>query len=77
MRRKHQQFDVLRERMRSYAHIAERTLGNIGGIFSHGHRAETCHAEATAGQPASNVWNGDPQPTDTTTLLAQNGGPAT
>eukprot|EP00959_Pyramimonas_sp_CCMP1952_P300680 6289364-Pyramimonas_sp.AAC.1 len=63
--------------MRSYAHIAERTLGKIGGIFSRGHRAETVHAEAKAGQPATNVWNNDPQPTETTAQFALHGGPAT
>eukprot|EP00959_Pyramimonas_sp_CCMP1952_P094053 1967516-Pyramimonas_sp.AAC.1 len=67
-----QQFDALLERMRSYAHIAERPPGNIGGIFSHGHRTETFHVEANAGQPAKNVRNDDPQATETTTLLAQN-----
>eukprot|EP00959_Pyramimonas_sp_CCMP1952_P392464 8224091-Pyramimonas_sp.AAC.1 len=72
MPRDQQQFDALLERMRSYAHIAEKTPGNIGGIFSRGHRAETFHVEANAGQPANNLWNDDPQPTETTTLLAQN-----
>eukprot|EP00959_Pyramimonas_sp_CCMP1952_P206946 4328780-Pyramimonas_sp.AAC.1 len=62
--------------MRSYAHISERTPGNIGGIFSRGHRAETIHTEANAGQLASNVWNDDTLPIETTTLLAQNGGAA-
>eukprot|EP00959_Pyramimonas_sp_CCMP1952_P186653 3902853-Pyramimonas_sp.AAC.1 len=62
--------------MRSYAHIAERTLGYIGGIFSHGHRTETFHAVANAGRPANNVWNDDAPPTETATLLAQNGGTA-
>eukprot|EP00959_Pyramimonas_sp_CCMP1952_P119808 2505086-Pyramimonas_sp.AAC.1 len=60
----------------SYDHIAERTPGKIGGIFSHGHRTETSHAVDNAGQPANNVWNDDPQPTETTTLFAQNGGTA-
>eukprot|EP00959_Pyramimonas_sp_CCMP1952_P085262 1782739-Pyramimonas_sp.AAC.1 len=63
--------------MRSYAHIAERSPGNIGDIFSHGHRVQTFHAEASAGQLATNVRNDDPQPTETTTLFAQNGGLAT
>eukprot|EP00959_Pyramimonas_sp_CCMP1952_P342533 7176223-Pyramimonas_sp.AAC.1 len=76
MPRDQQQFYALLERMRSYAHIAERIPGNIGGIFSHGHRTETFHAEANAGQPANNVWNDGPQPTETITLLAQNGGTA-
>eukprot|EP00959_Pyramimonas_sp_CCMP1952_P286875 5999020-Pyramimonas_sp.AAC.1 len=67
------QFDALLEHMRSYAHIAERTPGNIGCIFSHGHRTETFHAEANAGQPANNVRKDDPQPTETFALLAQNG----
>eukprot|EP00959_Pyramimonas_sp_CCMP1952_P238924 4992947-Pyramimonas_sp.AAC.1 len=49
-----QQFDALLERVRSYAHIAEITPGSIGGIFSRGHRAETFHVEANAGQPANN-----------------------
>eukprot|EP00959_Pyramimonas_sp_CCMP1952_P262740 5494016-Pyramimonas_sp.AAC.1 len=62
--------------MRSYAHIAERTPGSIGGILSHGHRTRTFHAQANAGQPANSVWNDDAQPTETTTLLAQNGGTA-
>eukprot|EP00959_Pyramimonas_sp_CCMP1952_P148973 3116750-Pyramimonas_sp.AAC.1 len=62
--------------MRSYAHIAERTPGDIGGIFSHGHRAETFHVEANARQIANDVWNGDPQPTETTAQLSQNGGSA-
>eukprot|EP00959_Pyramimonas_sp_CCMP1952_P195122 4080200-Pyramimonas_sp.AAC.1 len=62
--------------MRSSAHIAEMTPGDIGGIFSRGHRTETFHAEANAGQHANNVWNNDPQRTETTTLLAQNGGAA-
>eukprot|EP00959_Pyramimonas_sp_CCMP1952_P073841 1543330-Pyramimonas_sp.AAC.1 len=77
MPRNQQQVDSLLERMKSYAHIAERTPVSIGGISSHGHRAETFHAEANSGQSAMNVWNDDPQPTKTTTLLAQNGGPAT
>eukprot|EP00959_Pyramimonas_sp_CCMP1952_P077654 1623274-Pyramimonas_sp.AAC.1 len=76
MPRDQQQFDSQLERMRSHAHIAERNTGNIGGIFSHGHRTETFHVEANAGQPANNVWNDDPQPTETATSLAQNGGPA-
>eukprot|EP00959_Pyramimonas_sp_CCMP1952_P201067 4205147-Pyramimonas_sp.AAC.1 len=62
--------------MRSYAHIAERTPGNFGGMFSHGHRTKTFHTEANAGQPANNVWNDDMSPIETTTLLAQNGGTA-
>eukprot|EP00959_Pyramimonas_sp_CCMP1952_P137421 2875977-Pyramimonas_sp.AAC.1 len=62
--------------MRSYAHIAERTPGNIGGILSHGHRTETFHTEANAGQLANDVWNDDMPPTETTALLAQNGGAA-
>eukprot|EP00959_Pyramimonas_sp_CCMP1952_P049237 1028692-Pyramimonas_sp.AAC.1 len=33
MPRDQQQFDSPLERMRSYAHIAERTPGNSGGIF--------------------------------------------
>eukprot|EP00959_Pyramimonas_sp_CCMP1952_P080403 1680290-Pyramimonas_sp.AAC.1 len=37
--RDQQQVDALLERMRSYANIAERNPGNIGGIFSHGRRA--------------------------------------
>eukprot|EP00959_Pyramimonas_sp_CCMP1952_P057198 1193867-Pyramimonas_sp.AAC.1 len=41
MPRTQQQFDSQLERTRSHAHIAERTLGNIGGIFSQGHRTET------------------------------------
>eukprot|EP00959_Pyramimonas_sp_CCMP1952_P112007 2342553-Pyramimonas_sp.AAC.1 len=60
--------------MRSYAHIAERTPGNIGGTFSHGHRTETFHAEANAGQPSNDVWDDAMPPSETTTLLAQNGG---
>eukprot|EP00959_Pyramimonas_sp_CCMP1952_P153139 3203417-Pyramimonas_sp.AAC.1 len=64
MPRDQQQFDALLERTRSHAHIAERTPGNIGGIVSHGHRTETFHAEANAGQPANNVRNDDSQPTD-------------
>eukprot|EP00959_Pyramimonas_sp_CCMP1952_P294789 6165672-Pyramimonas_sp.AAC.1 len=55
--------------MRSYAHVDERTPGNIGCILSHGHRTETVHAEANAGQPANNVWNDDPQPTQTTYVV--------
>eukprot|EP00959_Pyramimonas_sp_CCMP1952_P182467 3815616-Pyramimonas_sp.AAC.1 len=77
MPRTQHQFDALLERMRSYAHIAERTPGNIGGTFSHGHRAETFHTDNHAVQPAANVWNDDPQPTETTALFAQNGGPPT
>eukprot|EP00959_Pyramimonas_sp_CCMP1952_P221296 4625956-Pyramimonas_sp.AAC.1 len=72
MPRDQPQFDALLERVRSYAHIAERAPGNIGGVFSHGHQTQTFHAGANAGQPANNVWNDDPQPTETTTLLAQN-----
>eukprot|EP00959_Pyramimonas_sp_CCMP1952_P404408 8474609-Pyramimonas_sp.AAC.1 len=49
-----QQFDSLLERARSCAHIAERTHGNIGGIFSRGHRAGTFHTETNAWQPATN-----------------------
>eukprot|EP00959_Pyramimonas_sp_CCMP1952_P398481 8349704-Pyramimonas_sp.AAC.1 len=55
---------------------ATRVPGNIGAIFSHGHRTETFHAEANAGQPANNVGNDDPQPSETTTLLTHNGGSA-
>eukprot|EP00959_Pyramimonas_sp_CCMP1952_P356697 7469599-Pyramimonas_sp.AAC.1 len=62
--------------MRSYAHIAERTPGNTGGIFSHCHRTETFHTEANTGQPANSVGNNDMPPTETTTLLVQNGGTA-
>eukprot|EP00959_Pyramimonas_sp_CCMP1952_P377446 7905899-Pyramimonas_sp.AAC.1 len=58
-------------------HIAERTLGNTGGILSRGHRAETFHTNTYAGQPANNVWNDDPQPSETTTLLSQQGGQPT
>eukprot|EP00959_Pyramimonas_sp_CCMP1952_P433837 9084827-Pyramimonas_sp.AAC.1 len=76
MPRDQQQFDALLERMRSYADIAERSPGNIGGIFSRGHRTETFHVEVNAGQPANNVWNDDTQPIETTRLLAQNGGTA-
>eukprot|EP00959_Pyramimonas_sp_CCMP1952_P027287 573537-Pyramimonas_sp.AAC.1 len=72
MPRDQKQFDALLERTRSCAHIAERDPGNIGGTFSLGHRTKTFHAEANAGQPANNVWNDDPHPTETTTLLAQN-----
>eukprot|EP00959_Pyramimonas_sp_CCMP1952_P086289 1804927-Pyramimonas_sp.AAC.1 len=54
MPRDQQQVDALLERTRSSAHIAERTPGNIGGIFSHGHRTATFHVEANAGQPANN-----------------------
>ena len=76
MPRTQPQFDSLIERMRSYAHIAERTPGNIGDIFSHGHRTSTFQTNtAGAGQPASNVWDDD-QPTEATTLLAQQGGQA-
>eukprot|EP00959_Pyramimonas_sp_CCMP1952_P005455 114911-Pyramimonas_sp.AAC.1 len=77
MPRDQQQSDSLLERRRSYAHTAERPPDNIGGIFSRGRRAETFRAEANAGQPATNVRNGDsryPQATETTALLAQNGG---
>eukprot|EP00959_Pyramimonas_sp_CCMP1952_P136960 2865813-Pyramimonas_sp.AAC.1 len=73
MPRDQQQFDALFERMKSYAHIAERDPGNSGGIFIHGRRSETFHVEANAGQPANNVWSDEPQSTETTTLLAQNG----
>eukprot|EP00959_Pyramimonas_sp_CCMP1952_P318519 6664851-Pyramimonas_sp.AAC.1 len=66
MPRTQQQFDSLLERARSYAHIAERTPCNISGVFSHGHRAETFHADRNAGQPANNVWNDDPQPNEAT-----------
>eukprot|EP00959_Pyramimonas_sp_CCMP1952_P369062 7730634-Pyramimonas_sp.AAC.1 len=52
--------------------MAERTPGNIGSIFSRGHRAEACHAEINAGQLATNVRNDGPQPTKTTALLAPN-----
>eukprot|EP00959_Pyramimonas_sp_CCMP1952_P000594 11252-Pyramimonas_sp.AAC.1 len=76
MPRDQQQFDALFERMRSDAHMSERTPGKIGGAVSHGHRTATFHVEANAGGPANNVWNDDPQPTETTTLLAQNGGTA-
>eukprot|EP00959_Pyramimonas_sp_CCMP1952_P282004 5894130-Pyramimonas_sp.AAC.1 len=67
MPREQAQLDALLERARSYAHIAERPPGNIGCIFSHGHRTETFHAEANAGQPANNVWNDDMPPSETTT----------
>eukprot|EP00959_Pyramimonas_sp_CCMP1952_P034255 717837-Pyramimonas_sp.AAC.1 len=66
--RTQQQSDAVLERVRSCAHIAERTPANIGGIFSHGHRADAFHADTHAGQPANNVWNDDPQPTEATTL---------
>ena len=76
MPRTQQQFDSLIERMRSYAHIAERTPGNIGDIFTHGHRTATFQTNtSTAGQPASSVWNDD-QPTETTSLLTVPGGQA-
>eukprot|EP00959_Pyramimonas_sp_CCMP1952_P358170 7499656-Pyramimonas_sp.AAC.1 len=76
MPRDQQQFDSLLERVSSCAHTAERTTGDIGGIFSRGHRTETSHVEANARELANNAWNDDPQPTETTTRLAQNGGPA-
>eukprot|EP00959_Pyramimonas_sp_CCMP1952_P333374 6980684-Pyramimonas_sp.AAC.1 len=76
MPRDQAQFDALLERARSYAHIAEGAPGNIGGLFIHGHRPETSHAEANAGQPAHNVWNDEVPPTETIALLAQNGGTA-
>eukprot|EP00959_Pyramimonas_sp_CCMP1952_P263871 5518230-Pyramimonas_sp.AAC.1 len=63
--------------MRSYAQIAERTPGNLGGRFSHGRRTETFHTDTHVGQPATNVGNDDPQPTEATTLLAQHGGQPT
>eukprot|EP00959_Pyramimonas_sp_CCMP1952_P062350 1303665-Pyramimonas_sp.AAC.1 len=62
--------------MRSYAHIAERTPGNIGCISSRCHRTETFRTEANAGQLANNVWNDDMPPSETTTMLAQTGGTA-
>eukprot|EP00959_Pyramimonas_sp_CCMP1952_P424983 8901605-Pyramimonas_sp.AAC.1 len=37
---------------------------------SHGHRTETFHTEANAGQPANNVRDDDILPTGTNTLLA-------
>eukprot|EP00959_Pyramimonas_sp_CCMP1952_P215461 4507805-Pyramimonas_sp.AAC.1 len=55
-----QQFHSLLERMRPCAHTAGRNPGSVGGIVSRGHRAETFHVGANAGQPANNVWNGDP-----------------
>eukprot|EP00959_Pyramimonas_sp_CCMP1952_P422705 8854928-Pyramimonas_sp.AAC.1 len=73
MPRNHQQFDALLERMRSYAHIAERTPGDIGGIFSHGLRTEAFHTETNAEQPGTNVWKDDSQRTEATTLEAQQG----
>eukprot|EP00959_Pyramimonas_sp_CCMP1952_P229368 4795849-Pyramimonas_sp.AAC.1 len=76
MPRDQPQFNALHERMRSYAHIAERIPGNIGGTFSHGHRTEAFHADANAGRPANNVWSDDMPPSETTTFLAQNGGTA-
>eukprot|EP00959_Pyramimonas_sp_CCMP1952_P090673 1898338-Pyramimonas_sp.AAC.1 len=76
MPRGQQQFDALLERARSYARIAEQPPGNIGDIFSRCHRAETVRVEANAGEPANNVWSGDPQPTETAALLVQNGGSA-
>ena len=76
MPRTQQQFDSLIERMRSYAHIAERTPGNIGDIFTHGHRTATFQTNTgTAGQPASSVWNDD-QTNETTAFLAIPGGQA-
>eukprot|EP00959_Pyramimonas_sp_CCMP1952_P416315 8722230-Pyramimonas_sp.AAC.1 len=74
MPRDQAQFDAPLERMKSYSHTAERIPGNSCGILSHGHRTETFHTEASAGQPANNVWNDDMPPSETTTLLAQNGG---
>eukprot|EP00959_Pyramimonas_sp_CCMP1952_P428037 8964598-Pyramimonas_sp.AAC.1 len=62
--------------MRSSAHTAERSPGNIGGILSHGRRTDTLHVDANAWQPASNVRKDDPQPTETTTLRVHNGGTA-
>eukprot|EP00959_Pyramimonas_sp_CCMP1952_P336275 7041516-Pyramimonas_sp.AAC.1 len=49
MPRDQAQFYALFERMRPYAHIAERTPGNIGGIFCHGHRPRLSTHRPTQG----------------------------
>eukprot|EP00959_Pyramimonas_sp_CCMP1952_P343693 7199439-Pyramimonas_sp.AAC.1 len=69
-----QQLDVFLKRMSVYARIAERAPGNIGGVFSHGHRANVFYGDAHTGQQANNVWNDDPQPNEATTLFRQQGG---
>eukprot|EP00959_Pyramimonas_sp_CCMP1952_P202917 4243859-Pyramimonas_sp.AAC.1 len=74
MPRAQPQLDFLLKRTRAYAHIAERTPGNIGGAFSCGRRADVLRRDTHAGQPASAVWDGDQQPREATTLLSQPGG---
>eukprot|EP00959_Pyramimonas_sp_CCMP1952_P209561 4384376-Pyramimonas_sp.AAC.1 len=58
MPRTQQQHDQLLERMRSHGHLAGRSPGNIGSIFS-GRSAGTYHAEvsdAPTAMPKSS-WN--------------------
>eukprot|EP00959_Pyramimonas_sp_CCMP1952_P241197 5040752-Pyramimonas_sp.AAC.1 len=71
MPRSQQQFNSSLSRTSAIAHIAERTHGNIGGIFNNGHRADVFHNDTHAGQPASAIWNDDPQPDEAATLRSQ------
>ena len=63
MPRTQREYDSLLERMRSYGHLAERSPGNIGGIFrGRDNNAGTFHAStssSSAGPPATDIW-GDP-----------------
>eukprot|EP00959_Pyramimonas_sp_CCMP1952_P097584 2039742-Pyramimonas_sp.AAC.1 len=64
-----QQCDQLLERMRRHGQLAERSPGNIGGIFSGRsagiHHAEICDTPATM----PNSMQNDEEPTESTTLL--------
>ena len=76
MPRTQREHDQLLERMRSYGHLAERSPGNIGGIFrGRDNNAGTFHASASssnAGPPATDIW-GDPVdlPEEASTLLGR------
>ena len=69
MPRTQQQYDELLERMRSVGHIAERSPGNIAGVFGRGRGHSTTRGfytalttDATPGDghaadgPANNIW---------------------
>eukprot|EP00959_Pyramimonas_sp_CCMP1952_P283755 5931521-Pyramimonas_sp.AAC.1 len=60
--------------MRACAHIAERTPGNVGGVFNRGYRIDVCHSGTHVGRPASAIRGDDPQPSGATILLSQRGG---
>eukprot|EP00959_Pyramimonas_sp_CCMP1952_P092842 1942801-Pyramimonas_sp.AAC.1 len=69
--------DPLLERMRVYAHIAERPPGNSDKAFNLGHRTDVFQNDTHAGRPTSTIWNGDPQSEEAATLSCQQGGQPT